>query len=264
MRAFAAVFAREIAERSFVFPVGLGAGLLGLLASAVKGWSRPGAADVRLMAAAIGGALITLVIAIGLGASVFAGETAERRISFFFSRPIPAGALWAGKLAAVLVLAISPAALAVVPALLAGGGIGRSNLAPDVETAHALALFLVATVAVVLGAHAVATVVRLRSPWVGLDALFAGVFVVALLLVGRSLREMGVLPAADLFSSALFRGLVALVFVALLIASFVQVAAGRTDSRRAHGAFSATLWGVLVVALLALGPFTWLLASRSP
>jgi len=264
MRAFAAVFMREVVERRMAFLVGLCAGLLGLGGSAVIGWSQPGSADIRLMASVIGGGLLTVALALGLGASVLAGETAERRISFYFSRPIPAGALWAGKLSAVLVLAIGPAILAVIPALLAGGGIGHSNLAPSFEVGSAVALYAAVAVGLVLGAHAVATVVRLRSPWIALDALFTGGAAVTLLVAGRALMRAGVLPQDDVPSPGLFRGLLAVLVLAVLVASGAQVAVGRTDARRAHGSFSTTLWGIVWTIVLAPAAYAcWCASARA-
>ena len=51
--------------------------------------------------------------------------------------------------------------------------------------------------------------------------------------------------------------LTAALIAALLAASCVQVADGRTDARRSHGALSATLWGLTAVFAAILGGLAW-------
>jgi hypothetical protein len=60
----------------------------------------------------------------------------------------------------------------------------------------------------------------------------------------------------DVFSGALVL-LVVAKLIALLLASFVQVAEGRTDARRAHGAFSVVFFGILGAAVALVGVYAW-------
>jgi hypothetical protein len=266
MRAFAAVFAREIFARRIVFPVAFAAGFMPLVGSLAYGWSKPDAAEGRVLVALVTAMAFAFAFALLFGGSAIAGETSEKRISFFFSRPIPAVAIWGGKLLAVLFLAFVSGVLAILPAFVTSaaainldflriGGAGRG----------ALGLFL-ATLLVALGAHAVVTVARLRSPWVALDLLLAPALV---LLAAAFLRSLMKDTFANEFSDA--RGLnvisaavlllVAAVFAALLLASFVQVAEGRTDARRAHGAFSVVFFGILGTAVALVGGYAGWRAS---
>jgi hypothetical protein len=50
----------------------------------------------------------------------------------------------------------------------------------------------------------------------------------------------------------------------LLAATYVQVADGRTDAGRSHGALSATLWGLTAVFAAILGGLAWWVASAGP
>ena len=79
MRAFAAVFAREIHERRILFVVALASGLAPLLVSLATGWSRPDAAELRVLVALVGAAALSAAFAILLGGTVIVGEAKEKR-----------------------------------------------------------------------------------------------------------------------------------------------------------------------------------------
>lgn len=269
MRAFAAVFAREVFARRIVFPVAFAAGFMPLIGSLAYGWSKPDAAEGRVLVALVAAATFSFAFALLFGGSVIAGETSEKRISFFFSRPISAAAIWSGKLVAVLFLTFVPAALALVPAFVtstAKANVSVSRLGG--AQLGVLALFL-ATLLVALGAHAVVTIARLRSPWVALDLLLAPALV---LLAAAFLRSLLRDTLANEFSDAggpkaLTVTIVLLagaVFVALLLASFVQVAEGRSDARRAHGAFSIVFFGILGTAVALVGGYAaWCASAKA-
>ena len=261
MRAFAAVFAREVFERRMVFLVGLCCGLPMLVASALHGWSAPGNAEVRLLAATVGGLALAAALALLYGASMIAGETAEKRISFSFSRPLPDVAIWAGKLFAAVFLSFSAGLLVFLPGWLTGPA--RASTWWGFETtAGRLALVAVALVTTcVLASHAFVTVARLRSPWVALDLVLAPALVLLATIFLRSLaRNFGGFE----YDGVLLPPVLAIAVVpllALLVASFVQVAEGRTDARRAHGAFSVAFFGIVGSAVAVLGGYAWWCAS---
>jgi hypothetical protein len=54
---------------------------------------------------------------------------------------------------------------------------------------------------------------------------------------------------------------VAAAFLALLAASFAQVAEGRTEARRAHGAFSVVFFGIFGAAVACVGGYAWWCSS---
>jgi hypothetical protein len=99
---------------------------------------------------------------------------------------------------------------------------------------------------------------RSRSPWVALDlALLLAAFwairrYVAPLWWYGILGWSGFGPALNLLPLA----------VALVVGSLAQVAVGRTDLRRAHGALSAGFWAVVALALAAAaGYWAWVLSA---
>jgi len=267
MRAFAAVFAREIFARRLVFPVTLAAGFMPIVGSLAYGWSKPNAAEGRVLVALVTASAFSFAFALLFGGSVIAGETSEKRISFFYSRPLPSSAIWGGKLLAALFLTIAPGLLVLAPALLAGSSLRMPNIpAFDARPWEATLGVLFVALFLILGAHAVVTIARLRSPWVALDLLLAPALVLLAAAFLRSLlrdtlvNEFSDAGGLNVLSGAIVL-LVAAVFVALLLASFVQVAEGRTDARRSHGAFSVVFFGILCAAVALVGGYAGWCAS---
>jgi ABC-type transport system involved in multi-copper enzyme maturation permease subunit len=265
MRAFATVFAREVFARRLVFPVALAAGFMPFVGSLYYGWSRPDAAEGRILVALVTAAAFSFAFALLFGGSVIAGETSEKRISFFFSRPIPAASIWAGKVLAVLVLTFVPAALALVPAFAASTSAARQGVLRLGGAPGAVFGLLFVTLFFIFGANAVVTIARLRSPWTGLDLLFAPALILLAMAFLRSLLRNGLFGSGSFDATfdlgLLLAGLAAVVLAALVAASCAQVAVGRTDARRSHGVFSVVLWGILATATAVLGGYTWWVSS---
>ena len=265
MKAFAAVFAREIFERRIVFPVALAVGFFPLLVSLVTGWSRPNAAEILVLTAFLGACGLSVSLALLHGASMIAGETKEKRISFFFSRPLPAATIWGGKVLGALVLTLAAAALAFGPMWLAAPGRSRGVFGFSSDPGQAVLAALGIALVVVLGSHAVVTIGRLRSPWVALDLILAPALVFFAAVSVRSL-------ARDAYAGTSGEGggnpvqaamitLTAAFLFALVVAPLVQVAEGRTDVRRAHGAFSVVFFGICAAAVALVGGYAWWCAS---
>jgi ABC-type transport system involved in multi-copper enzyme maturation permease subunit len=269
MRAFAAVFVREVFARRLVFPVALAAGLVPLVGSLAYGWSAPDAAVGRILVGLVAATSLSTAFALLLGASVVVGETSEKRISFFFSRPIPAAAIWGGKLLAAVFVTLASAVIAFTPAWLTGPGHMRGLWGFDPSLGEALAGALALAVLLVLGSHAVVTIGRLRSPWVALDLIFAPALVFfAAVFVSSLFRNM--VLGDPTFGGSIEPPIAALVFLAvsavlaLVLATLAQVSEGRTDARRAHGAFSAVLFGISGAAVLLVGSYVaWCASAKA-
>lgn len=248
MRAFAAVARREILEKRFVLAAALVAAVIPFAVPLVRGLGGETARETRNLTAVILAVGISTAVALGLGASVFAGELAAKRMGFFLSRPISIPALWGGKLAGALLLVAGCFALIVGPAAL----LDRKQI-PAGEAAAELAMSAAGLVLIFLFANAVSTVVRSRSALAAADLVAAGVLsLVCASAVSRLSRGgFSAIPLLVVAAATLLAG-------AFLFASYRALAGGRTDLRAAHAAFSAALWGILATgAALFAGYAVW-------
>lgn len=261
MRGALAIAAREIAERKLVFFGAFLAGLLPLGLPLLPAF--PGDAHhARSVAMLLLATAITAAFPLFFGATMLASDISEKRLAFYFSRPLPATSIWAGKLLGAFLISFGCAALASAPVLLLDGEAAFS-LATGLSWERSLALAVSGVLLLLLLAHVAASIVRLRSAWIIPDSALAVVFAVAialsirrLFLAGfRSLYEPWRSPARSLWFLP-----VALVAI-LLAASCVQIIDGRTDARRSHGALSATLWGLTAVFAAILGGLAWWVAG---
>ncbi len=257
MKAFWMVMSREIAERKMTLLLALGAGFVPLFVPFLPG-ATAGPAEAYFFAAPLLSATIGLAYAVAFGPTIVVRDLAEHRIAFYFSRPLSAGAIWGGKLAAAWLLAVVAAFLSSLPTLLTGGlavfSEGRNagaTLGPMSVLATFYGLFwgAMTSLVAILFLHAAASIVRLRSRWLFLDALLFAAIVSATWVSVRALRVSGFLGRSEADWALAAMGLLTAV---LLTASYVQIASGRTDVARSHGALSVTLWSLslLVVGLL--------------
>ena len=262
MRSLAIVLRREVAERRLLM---LAAALLGLIPLAVPflplGISRT--PDARACTAIALAVIVSYVLALVLGSTVLARDLAERRLGFYFSRPLPGWAIWAGKLACAALLAFGSGILVLLPSLLLGDhpdpsgywswGIGR-----EFDAGLGFLLWAATVLVLLLAANAVGVMVRSRSPWFLLD-LLAGTLLVglAVIVTARLLSAwaLGALAMAQV-------GLLMAAVLSLAAASAIQVTRARTDLRRGHRLLSLTLWACLGLSVLAYGGYArWVLAA---
>jgi len=263
VKAALVVAAREISERKRIFVAAAVAGLLPFLAPLFPDVARGDVPQARAILATVFALSFGIGTAIVLGSTILVRDFVERRAGFYFSRPLPALAIWGGKTLAALLLAAGAALLAAFPSWIASPG---TPMLPGSDLGSFSTLLATFSLAgVVFGGflflvalfHAAAVAVRSRSPWLVVDVVL---LVLCGIAVGRSaatlIREWH--PVA--FLALLEWGLPALLFV-LLVAGAVSVAAGRTDLRRGHGAQSLVLWSCLLplVAAGALGT-RWLVS----
>ena len=256
MKGTLAVAAREIAERKLLFLGAFVAGLLPLgfpLLPALRG----NAHDARSVAMFLLATAIAVAFPLVFGATILASDIAHKRLAFYFSRPLNASSIWAGKLLAALLISIGCAVLAAAPVFLLEDEGAFSSAIGGLDTRELLVLVLPGVLLLLLLAHVVASMARLRSAWIVLDFTLAVVFAVAIALSIRSLFLAGLWDLYEMGDSPRrFAWWVTAPLIAtLLVASFVQVADGRTDARRSHGALSATLWGVLTLIAIPLAGF---------
>lgn len=264
MKAFLAVLRRELAER-WLIPVA--AALLGFVPLAapllpVEGYHGP---DLRAGTALALALIASYLLAVVLGGSVIARDLGERRLGFYFSRPLPGWAIWAGKLASALVLALGSGVLIGLPAMLLGDrldpagywGVGFSWRTSLVANA---VLWAASVSLLILLANAVAVMVRSRSPWLLLDLAAAAVLISVLWVEQSRLAAAGAYGASAWALTALLAALA----LALLVASAVQVVRARTDLRRGHRLLSLTLWTLLGISALAVSGYGWWVLAAGP
>lgn len=206
--------------------------------------------------AATGGfvALVYLAgLALLLGATFIGRDLADKRLSFYFARPVTSSSIWFGKLAGGLCTILIAAALILVPTILASpeywDALGRGT-----------ALFLAGVIALFLLAHAVGTMFRSRSPLILADAACAAVAAAVLYGIFNTLAR----GHAVHLRSWLAAGLFALLLVLLVAAGAWQLSRGRVDPVRSHRELSRFLWSAVGVVLAILGAFVLWLVSVTP
>ena len=255
MRKLLAVAARELRERWLLFPASFVFGFNPLVLPAF-GVDRQVMPEVGLMTSIGFGAAAAVL----MGSTMLARDASNGRLGFLFSRPVSWPAIWGGKWLAALVLVVSSGLLAAIPWMTAfplasiGGHHGDSWIRAMLDgrgSAFVLVLFVLAVGLVNFGA----TAFRSRSPWVALDLLLllAGLWTVRRYVA--PLWFYGVLGGRNPWTPIL--ALLPLA-IALLVGSVAQVAVGRTDPRRAHGAMSLAFWTVVGLTLTtAAGCWLW-------
>ncbi|MCG8457997.1 MAG: hypothetical protein MI919_17105, partial [Holophagales bacterium] len=130
--ALVAVFLREIHEWRWVLAAAPLLGLLSWLAPYLPSLRNQSPEEVRTASILLCLGLFGGGFALALGSSLLVRDLAERRLGFYLARPVPAGALWLGKLAAAVVLLATALAGIALPGWLASGPSvpeipGRSN-----------------------------------------------------------------------------------------------------------------------------------------
>jgi hypothetical protein len=259
MRGFFAVVERELVERRLLAAVALVVGLLPLAVPWVSSARHLDPADIRSGAALAFSMTFSVVVAIVLGSSILAGDLAERRLGFYFSRPLSGWALWAGKLAAAGLLTLGGGLLVLLPALLAGG-IDLQGAWPGKTLRSDLlslgAFWVMGTLFLIAASHAASVMIRARSPWLAFDLAAAAIVGLVLWNARFELFYAGVLPFPSFWDVLA----TLLVFSGFVLAGAAQVLHGRTDARRGHRILSLTLWGgLLALAAAGQGLSRWML-----
>ncbi|MCU1245000.1 MAG: hypothetical protein JWN02_910, partial [Acidobacteria bacterium] len=193
----------------------------------------------------------TLGLAVILGVTMIGRELSDRRLSFYFSRPVSPSAIWFGKLASAVITIVACAAITLIPSLLVAG----RTFGQFWPNAGAFAGMLIAgAILLLLLSHALSTMVRARSAWIALDFLCATLFVAVLLACAVPLLGHGAITLVLGIAAAIGLALP----VALIGAGAWQLSHGRTDRVRSHRQLSAFLWTSLgVVLAIVAGYVAW-------
>jgi ABC-type transport system involved in multi-copper enzyme maturation permease subunit len=250
------VASRELRDRTRLFVVAIALSLIPFLVAAM-----PGARSHRGMAIATIAAFLAFAypaaLALALGMSTIGRELTEKRLSFYFSKPISPAAIWIGKAVAAMVTVYAVMTIVALPAFLivtkewtaawSSGGAWMFVAVP----VTLLALFL--------GGHALSTMIRSRSLLIAVDFVLAVLATMALLLI---LRPVFLGGAQELVGTMLI-AVGAALLVILALAPIGQLAHGRTDVRRNHAALSRFLWPAVAGVLAITGAFVLWISSAS-
>lgn len=253
MNAAVLIASRELRDRSRLFLIAAALSVAPFLAALTVREHR------ELGIASVAGFLAiaySCSLALALGVSSIGRELTERRMSFFFAKPVSATAIWLGKAAAGLLTALGALAIIVLPTFLfaregwknmfmSGGGVVALNTA-----LLCLVLFF--------GGNAVSTMLRSRSARVGLDFVMLAIAVIAAFAIVRPILLGG---GRDVATNVIVALCIA-VMVVLAAAPAWQLAQGRIDAKQNHAALSKFLWIGVAVALIGAAAFSyWVIAT---
>lgn len=237
---------REVIERRSIFALTLVFGLISVFGPYVFGLSSQGnsKSDWRELSAVIAlmlGIVSSLGVAFFTGVVLFGRDLSEKRIGFYFSRPIPALSLWTGKILAAWVLVWGSFLVTLMPTLL----VGANSLKGLVELSNNnQGILLLLLPLLLFGIGLVASIAfRSRSRWLIFDLVAIPII---LLLVGAGLYSLHQAYAEFLaFNAMIGFGLIA--SIGMLLASAISTIQGRTSLIQTHRAISLVLCTVLLI-----------------
>lgn len=252
MRAMIHVAARELVERKLIFVACFVMGLMTLAFPLVPGIEGENPKTVITFAGVTGGLGVGVALALMMGATVLSRDLAERRLSFYFAKPLSHWTIWGGKIVGAILMTAVGGFLVFLPSTFAGGGVmilfkkWDAEAPIEVAVMSAVLLFLIAI------AHFASLALRARSKWVALDIF--GLLAVGL-IVWQAMRPLLTAAAFQLSIRVGIAFGIALL-AATLAAGAIGVARGRVDIRIVHGATSIALVSLLGLAALATALFS--------
>ncbi|MFP5246695.1 MAG: hypothetical protein ACLGH0_08370 [Thermoanaerobaculia bacterium] len=233
---------RELRERARLFLVAAVMAVIPFIVAMTP--AARGQRSLTMATVAAGIAIVySLGLAIALGVSTIGADLAEKRLSFYFSKPVSASAIWFGKAAAAMVTILLAAATVLLPSTIAAGGLQRDM------RGLVLGFGVVMPIAFFFFAHTVTTMVRSRSILIALDFVLLFVAVAALYFILRPVFAGGAMWAV----TRMLNGVAYALFAILAVAPVWQLRNGRIDPRRNHAALSRAIWPAIgaVVAIVA-------------
>jgi hypothetical protein len=275
MKAALAIAAAEIRQHRLVLWAGLTVGFLPLLLN--YAWEgaplRPDAhsqARPDLYTGSAGEFLVwafawilSLAVALGLGATVVSRDLGERRLGFWLGRPVPLVQYWAGKVGAALLLAVLAGALVMLPAHLWGSlSWGATSFSLFRRSGDLLRLWLMLLALMVAAAGVMGAAFRARGALLILD------IVMVPLVWAATVAALGSTWQAGTGEVVVTQGVPRLLCAALavlLAAGAAQVCLGRLELRRGHALLSAITWGGLLLFFVGgILAFSRYVASEAP
>lgn len=242
-----AIARRELEEKRFVF---IAAITLVLLVFAIPLFPRVRVAQWREIYV-IGSAMVGLPFVCGLaailGATVIGRDLSDRRLSFYFTKPVATPAIWFGKVIASALLVVGTFVICMIPGMIAGREASRAVWSGDgLKSIAGLAIF--AAILFFIG-HVLGTIARARSAWAFVD--LAAVCLLG--WIGWVIVQPLVMQGAFAMLLFVLRVFGWLLLVAVLATGAWQLARGRTDRLQSYLAMSRFLWPAVAVVVGVCG-----------
>ena len=252
-----AIAIRELRDRSRLFAICAALAVVPFIAAALPA-ARADRAGVIAAVSSFLAMALALGSAVALGASTVARDLVERRLSFYFSKPIAPAAIWIGKASASLAASLVCFAIIALPGALASGRVWPMLW---MMTAGQLVVIVVAGVVVLFFlSHTLASMIRSRSPLIAIDFVLAVIFAGAVVLLARPLLAGAAIELARIMGVAVGSAML----IAIALAPIGQLARGRTDIRRSHAALSRYLWPPLFAVVALAAAYEWWVVSLKP
>ncbi|HEX8619477.1 MAG TPA: hypothetical protein VF911_17985, partial [Thermoanaerobaculia bacterium] len=248
-----AIAAREVNDRRSTFATAALLAVLPYLLVLLPNASHSGRASVIAAAGTFIAVLFIFTLATILGASFVGRELSDKRLSFYFARPVPESAIWFGKLAGGLVTIFVASAIILVPTLL-GSGSERQQIVT------VLGDFALAALALFLVSHVVATMIRSRSMLIFADVIASA----GAGLLAYFLRDVLLRGSAIGLVNTLQWSLAAVSLAIVIAAGAWQISRGRIDLRASHRELSRFLWTATALMLAVVGAFVLWVVSVTP
>lgn len=251
-----AIARRELAEKKFVLTAALALAAVVAIIPFLRG-SSANWRSLYVVGSMILSAGFAAGLAVMLGVSIIGRELSDRRLSFYFTKPVAAPAIWFGKLIASALLVAGTFLIGNLPAVAAGLKEYKAVWSGGPQGLAILAIFF-ATIFFV--AHVLSTIARSRSPWAAVDLVAATALgIVAWRIVQPLLSSFAWLML--LFVVKVFGWLL---LIGVLAAGAWQLAMGRTDRLQSHRALSQFLWPAVATAIAICGAIVWWVVSATP
>lgn len=251
-----AIARREIAERSFVFVAAIVITVAPLVALVVP----RGTLQDRLSVFGILSVILATAFVAGLslilGGSMIGRELTEKRLSFYFSRPVSGASIWFGKLTAAIAIIVASAVIVFIPSMFFLPRVTGTWFSGPA----ALGIMFGTCVILFLAAHTLSTMFRSRSPLLALDFAAAIIFAICVFAAIVPLLAHHAMLLAWIIASLAVGAFV----VAIVFGGAFQLERGRVDARRNHRALSRFLWTTLAIALAVIVGVTVWVTSAGP
>ncbi|MBI4851124.1 MAG: hypothetical protein HY819_04780 [Acidobacteria bacterium] len=220
-------------------------------------------ADVGIIAYAI-------LLCCGIGFSVLAGSSllgtdlTNRRMSFYFVRPLSTVNVFLGKLLGAFTLVFGSGVITLLPSFIFFGNSTKQFLTLEHMTVYGVISIFFLGLGIVAG-----IIFRSKSYILGLDL---ALIPVALVLGGLAFIRIIIAYQGSYFLEQIgltrnfdpFALIIAFVGVIMIASSGIGLAFGRTDIKKVHRALSTGLWGLMMALVLSGFTFSQWIVSASP